>query len=75
MASKKNPRVLPARDQVNETQRKSLGLGTYMPRMRETNEALPRTILTSRITSMPVMLSVRPGAEDFLTIQSRGYST
>ncbi len=75
MASKKNPSMLPASDKVNDTQRKSLGLGIFVPRQRDPNEALPRTIFTSRITTMPMMTPARPGAQDFLAIQSRGYRT
>ena len=39
---KKNPSILVSRDQLNATQKKSIGAGKYTgPRKRDKNEALP----------------------------------
>ncbi len=70
--SNKNPRILPANDKVNPTQRKSLGLGNYAPRVREPNEALPITFRVSKLTHIPSMTPARAGATDFLNIKRTG---
>lgn len=51
--------------------------GGYKPRARKPNEALPNTI---NMMALPPykpepVLSVRPGADDFRAVQSRGYRT
>lgn len=74
MTTKKHPARLPAQDKVNETQRKSLGLGQYVARVRDPNEALPITFRSSRLNSIPRMDPVRPGATDFLQVRRVGVS-
>ena len=62
---------LVARDTVNDTQRKSLGLGAYIRREREPNEALPRTMVFEG-SYAHVNPAVRVGADDHLKYKSRG---
>lgn len=73
-AMSKNPRMLPASDKVNPTQRKSLGLGQYRRRTRHPNEALPITFRESKLPGMkfPTMTPARTGANDFLNVKRTG---
>lgn len=73
MTKKKNPSFLNSSEKVNETQRKSLGLGKYTKRAPKDGEAGPITHTTSKIISIPKMEPTRPGADDHMRIGRRGY--
>lgn len=72
---KKNSSTLVSKDQVNETQRKSLGLGTYEKRERDPAEALPRTIAYNPKAPKATgpLWSIRAGGNDHLQHKSRGF--
>jgi hypothetical protein len=74
MKKAKSPTILPVSDKLNQTQRKSIGAGTYKgPRQRLENEALPMTFNTrGQRWSYESMNPVRPGANDHLRIKSVG---
>lgn len=73
MTKKKNPSVLVAQVTLTATQRKSIGAGSYVPRERQDNEALPITFSESKLNAIPKMQSTRPGADDHTAIGRRGY--
>ena len=44
----------------------------FRARVREKNEALPRTFAASQITEFPKMEPIRPGANDHLKVERKG---
>ena len=67
-----HPKYLKPKETVTATQRKSLGLGVYVERIRHEHEALPITFKTSDLIEIPRMEPSRSNSDAFLRIASKG---
>jgi hypothetical protein len=65
-----NINLPPPSDKLNVKQRH--GMGVYVPRIPQENEAKPRTIITSAVNSFPKMGYSRPGSDAHLACRSLG---
>lgn len=77
----KHPKTLPMQDQLNDTQRKSLGLPLTPPRVRQPGEATSITLTNSTMRESystgngEVAPPIRQGAMRAMEIESRGVRT